>query len=132
MTDLELLRSRIAGYAGYADEEARHQVDRQIRAYLGEALSDARERLRPAGSLGEQLDGLLLRCEFVDQRVIRAADHARFSPEVLARVYAADRGIVEVADRVRAAAPAELAPLLDEAARLLDERFGALAEAPTP
>lgn len=133
MTDLEFLQSRIAGYADYADADARHQVDKQIRAWLGEALSDARDRLQPTGALAEQLDGLVLRCEFSDQRVIRAADHARFDQPLIDRVHQLDRGILDVADRLRAVADlAQLATALDDAARLLDERFGAIAEAPTP
>jgi hypothetical protein len=131
MTDLEYLRSRIPGYADYADEGARHEVDKQIRAYLGEALAAARDRLNPAGALMERLDGLILRCEFSDQRVIRAADHARFGPDLIDRVHQLDREIAECADAVRAAATADdLATALDTAARLLDERFGAIADAP--
>jgi len=131
MTDLELLRSRIPGYADYAGADARHQVDKQMRAWLGEALSAARDRLRPDGALAERLEGLLLRCEFSDQRVIRAADHARFDAALVDHVHALDRRIVEVGDRIRAAAsPDELATALDDAARVLDERFGAIADAP--
>jgi hypothetical protein len=131
MTDLELLQSRIPGYADYAGADSRHQVDKQIRAWLGEALSAARDRLRPEGALMERLDGLLLRCEFSDQRVIRAADLARFDADLVDHVHALDRRIVEVGDRIRATAtPDELATALDDAARVLDERFGAIADAP--
>jgi len=132
MTDLELLRARIPGYADYADPAARHQVDKQIRAWLGEALTEARDRLKPDGALAERLDGLLLRCEFSDQRVIRAADHARFDQELVDHVHALDRRIVETGDAVRAASSLdELATALDEAARVMDERFGAIADAPS-
>ena len=132
MADLEFLQGRIAGYADYGDGAARHHVDKQMRAYLGEALAAVRERLRPTGPLGEQIEGLILRCEFSDQRVIHAADHARFGREQIDRIHALDRQIVETADRVREITSAEeLGPLLDEAARALDERFGALsAESP--
>jgi hypothetical protein len=131
MTDLELLQGRIPGYADYANAEARHQVDKQIRAWLGEAISAARDRLSPTGSAAERLDGLLLRCEFSDLRVIRAADYARFDAELVDHVHALDRRIVEVADRIRAAGSLdELATGLDDAARVLDERFGAIADAP--
>jgi hypothetical protein len=131
MTDLELLQARIPGYADYADPDARHQVDKQTRAWLGEAISDARDRLQPTGALAERLDGLLLRCEFSDQRVIRAADHARFDRELVDHVHALDRRIVEVGDAIRAAASLDaLATGMDDAARVLDERFGALADAP--
>ena len=132
MTDLELLRARLPGYADYADESARHEVDKQIRAVLGEALAAARDRLKPAGALGERLDGLLLRCEFADPRVIRAADHARFGASLVERVHALDREILECADRIRATATAdELTTELDAAARYLDERFGAISDAPS-
>jgi hypothetical protein len=133
MTDLEYLRSRVPGYADYADADARHEVDKQIRAWLGEALSEVRERLEPSGALAERLDGLILRCEFSDQRVIRAADHARFDSGLVDRVHALDREIVAVADRIReVTSNDDLSAVLDDAARLLDERFGAIAEAPTP
>jgi AraC-like DNA-binding protein len=132
MTDLEFIRQRIAGYADYADTDARHQVDKQIRAYLGEALSEARDRLQPTAALAERLDGLILRCEFSDQRVIKAADHAYFGQALVDRIHELDREIVECADRVRAAPTVEaLATELDAAARYLDERFGALADAPS-
>jgi len=125
MTDLEFIRQHIPTYADYADESARHQVDKQIRAWLGEALSDARSRLKPAESLSDRLDGMILRCEFSDQRVIRAADHARFDQQLIDRVHQLDR-------RVRAATNEDgLSAALDEVARLLDERFGAIADAPS-
>jgi hypothetical protein len=133
MTDLEYLRSRVPGYADYANADARHDVDKQIRAWLGEALSEVRERLRPSGALAERLDALVLRCEFSDQRVIRAADHATFGSGLVDRVHALDRAIVDVADRIREVKSTDdLSAVLDDAARLLDERFGAIAEAPTP
>ncbi|MEA2663921.1 MAG: hypothetical protein QOI11_865 [Candidatus Eremiobacteraeota bacterium] len=131
MSDLDALRARIAGYADYGDEPARQQVDKQIRAYLGEALAAARDRLRPAGPLAEQIDGLLLRCEFSDQRAIRAASHARYERTVLDRLHRLDRELAEAADRLRTVSAPGLGPALDDAARLLDERLGALAEAPT-
>jgi len=131
MSALEELQARIPGYADYASEDSRHEVDKQIRAYLGEALSVVRERLKPTGPLGDQLEGLILRCEFSDQRAIRAADHARFEPPVLDHVHALDLALVNVAERIRGTKTVEeLGTELDEAARLLDERLGVLSEAP--
>ena len=49
MTDREVLQSRIPGYADYADDTARHEVDKQMRAFLGEALAAARDRVKPEG-----------------------------------------------------------------------------------
>jgi len=132
MTDLEIIRQRIQDYADYANTDARHQVDKQVRAYLGEALSEARDRLKPAEALAERLDGLILRCEFSDQRVIKASDHASFGPALVDRVHELDRELVECSDRIRAAKTLdELAAELDLAARYLDERFGAIADAPS-
>jgi hypothetical protein len=132
MSDLEFLRSRIPEYADYATEDARHQVDKQVRAMLGEALTAARERCSLGGALLEQLDGLVLRCEFSDYRVLRVAEHARFTSQLLERVHTLDRHIVETAEIVRAITPCEgLGDAFDRAARLLDERSGALAEAPS-
>ena len=133
MTDLERIRARIPGYADYGNGDARHTVDKQIRAWLGEALSAARDRIGPSGPLAERLDGLILRCEFSDQRVIRAADHARFDATLIDRVHALDALLVDVADRLRQVPDADrLGDALDEAARVLDERFGAIADAPSP
>ena len=132
MTDLEFLLAKVPGYADYGDEDHRHLVDPQMRSYLGEALSAVRDRLKPAGEAAEQLDGLMLRCEFSDQRVMRAADHALFGTALVDRIHALDRRLVEVADTIRATAAAgELQPLLDAAARTMDERFGAIADAPS-
>ncbi len=133
MTDLEKLRARIPSYADYTSEDARHEVDKQIRAYLGEALSIVREQLRPKGPVGDQLEGLILRCEFSDPRVIRAADHASYVQPLLDHVHALDLALVNVAERIREAKTVEeLGAELDEAARLLDERFGVLSEVPQP
>jgi hypothetical protein len=132
MGDLDFLRSRIPDYADYATEVARNQVDKQIRATLGEALTAAREHCSPQGAVLEQLDGLVLRCEFSDYRVLRVAEHAYFSPELLERVHWLDRRIVETAETVRAITSCDdLTEAFDAAARLLDERSGALAEAPS-
>jgi len=129
MTDLEAIKARITEYAGYDSVDARHEVDKQVRAWLGEALSVARVRLAPAGAVAERLDGLILRCEFSDQRVVRAADHALFDQALLDRVHALDRELLDIADRLRTLDETKLGVALDDAARVLDERYGALADA---
>ena len=132
MTDLAFIQERIPAYADYGNLDARHQVDKQIRAWLGEALSDARDRLKPGEAVGDRLEGVILRCEFSDQRVIRAADHARFDEHLITRVHELDRALVENGERVRAlTAVDDLSGALDDIARLLDERFGAIADAPS-
>jgi hypothetical protein len=133
MVSLEFVRSRIPAYAGYANWDARHLVDRQIRAYLGEALAAAGDRLRPSGVLADHLDGLLVRCQFADQRGIRALEHAHFDEALLERVHAFDRAVVEAAERLDAATEAEaLGTALSGAGRALDRRSGALVNAAPP
>lgn len=132
MTDLDYLRDKVPGYADYGDHTARHRVDQQVRALVGEALAGARERLRPSGELGEHLDRLVVRCEFSDQRLVRAEDHGVFSDGLVDRVHALDRAIVDCAGRIVAAATGdELRVALAEAGPLLDQRFGAIIEAPS-
>ena len=132
MGDLEYVQSRITGYADYTNTDARHHVDKQMRAFLGEALAEARERLAPSGPTLERIDGLILRCEFSDQRVIRATDHAKFEAALVERIHALDVELVHCADKIRAVTAADaLMPALDDAARCLDERFGAIADAPS-
>lgn len=131
MTDLAFLQARIAGYADYSDRDARHQVDKQVRAFLGEALAGVRGRFALPEALLERLDGMMMRCEFSDQRVIRAADHATFDQRLIDRVHQVDREIVECAERLRALDTIDTLPAeLDIAARCFDERFGAIVDAP--
>ena len=100
MDDLEYIRERIPAYADYPDEEARHLVDMQVRAWVGEALARMRERLGtlPQG-LAERLDALMLQCEFTDQRFTRSIDHARLSEDEVDHLHVVDRQLVEAADR---------------------------------
>ena len=130
MSDLDFLRAHVPGYADYADDHARHDVDKQMRALTGEALAAARERLGPSGPLLERLDGLVFRCEFSDQRLIRAADHADFDGPLIDRVHELDRCLVEAAARLGEVSGDGLGAALDEIARIFDERFGAIADAP--
>jgi len=133
MTDLAFLQARISGYADYSDRDARHQVDKQVRAFLGEALAGVRSRFNVTDALLERLDGMMMRCEFSDQRVIRAADHASFDQRLIDRVHEVDREIVECAERLRELGSIEALPAeLDTAARCFDERFGAIVDAPGP
>ena len=77
MEGLVFLRERIPAYADYGDEDARHLVDKQVRAYVGEALSGLRERLEKelAGAVAELLDRTLLMCEFSNQQLMRAGGY---------------------------------------------------------
>lgn len=131
MDDLAFLRERIAAYADYHDQDARHLVDQQIRAWVGKALSRLRETLAPVGPLGERLDAVIFHCEFGDQRVIRASDDAEFSDDtVLESIRALDRRLVESAEHARSVTAEKLADFLSEIESLFEQRFCAIASAP--
>jgi len=127
MDDLASLQERIKTYADYADEDSRTLADQQVRAYVGECLWALRDRLAPDGAPGEQLEALLFRCEFTDQRVIRAIDHLKeLESAVLGRVRGLDRSLVDAADRSTSIEAAELAAYLTELGTLFDARATAL------
>jgi hypothetical protein len=99
--DLEAIRRLVPAYADYTDEEARHLADTQVRAWVGEALSRARERIGAAfdARLGDQFDELLLLCEFTDQVLMRTLNHLTLDAVARASVHAADRALFDAATR---------------------------------
>jgi hypothetical protein len=94
--DFEFLRTRLPGYLGYADEEARHDSDMRVRAFVGERLSDARDRL---GDLDDAtrtlLDAVMLRCMFTDQVFVKKFEHAELGEAMLAALVRSDRSLVD-------------------------------------
>jgi hypothetical protein len=134
MDDLTFLRSRIVGYADYRDQDARHLVDKQVRAYVGEAVARLSERLLPTGEAGEMIENVLMRCEFSDQRVIRAADHGSFVSDTLVdQIHEIDRALVEAADRAPEIDSSGLAGFSNDVCGLFDRRYGTISSAvPAP
>ena len=100
MDDLGYLRSRIPAYADYDDEDGRHLVDKQVRAYVGEALSLLGTRL---GELPDQLaaglEKLVLMCEFTDQALMHVMDHAHFINGEVEHLHEVDHELISAADR---------------------------------
>ena len=124
MTDLEYLQARVPGFAGYADEESRHEADRRVRAIVGAALADAQARLvdRLAGDVSTSLEALIFRCEFPDQRYVTELDHRHLEEQQLATLARIDRALVEQAESVSSAGPAEITALVSEIDLQLDHR----------
>ncbi|MBV8074499.1 MAG: hypothetical protein JO140_03640 [Candidatus Eremiobacteraeota bacterium] len=103
MKDLEYLHERIPAYADYAEEDDRHLVDKQVRAYVGEALSTLRERLGTiAGGLEDRLEQVLMMCEFTNQQLMHVMDHAHFSGDEVELLHHVDHELIEIADRAAA------------------------------
>jgi hypothetical protein len=131
MDDLSFLRGRIASYADYAHRDERHLVDKQVRAWVGEAIAAARERLQPTGPAGELADRVIFRCEFSDQAVIRASDHGSFADApTVDRIHALDRALVEAADGAAAVDADGFGALLARLDGLLDERATFIGSTP--
>src|SRR5579862_3037503 len=97
MQELEYLRSRIPAYADYTDEDARHLVDKQVRAYVGEALSRLRERLGPAldAARAERLEDVLLKCEFTNQQFVHKMDHSVLSDDEVEHLHEVDHELIQ-------------------------------------
>ncbi|MGH7729167.1 MAG: hypothetical protein ACREM2_10335 [Vulcanimicrobiaceae bacterium] len=123
-TDLAFLRERVVGYAGYGDEAARHASDKRVRAFVGEALADVQAASEAAldGPTQDALSATLLRCEFGDMQFIRRLDHAALDARESDALVRADRGLVELAERARGAAPADLPAIVAGIRTLFDRR----------
>jgi len=111
--NLTFLTDTIAGYGPYGDEETRHATDDRVRAYVGEALAKfrgANEKQLDAGTLAT-LDAVIIQCQFADQAFVVRLQHAELSDETIGRMVEIDRRLIELADRVAPASPAEIVVL---------------------
>jgi hypothetical protein len=118
------LKSAVAGFRGYTDDEGRRGSDQRVRSLLGEALATLRARLNgnwdPA--LSERYDAVLLRCQFADQRHVAAVDRRKIRGADLTLLALADRALVESALGLAALDAAGLPARLEEITVLLDRR----------
>jgi len=129
MDDLAFIKSRIAAFAGYADEAARYLSDRQVRAFVGETLGMLHERLE--GKLDEglsaPLERILLRCEFSDPKFITALQRRSLSGDDVQRLHAADRELIEsaitLAQTSLGMTPGDLVERMGELEALFDRRY---------
>ena len=128
MDGLSFLRERIPAYADYGDEDARHLVDKQVRAYVGEALSLVRERLSTdiAGTVAEQLEKTLLMCEFSNQQLMHMLDHTTLSTVEIEELHEVDHELIQTADRANAIEASKLDAYLSELTSLFARRAQAV------
>jgi hypothetical protein len=123
MDDLEFLRARLPGYRDYESEDARHDSDMRVRAFLGERLSEVQSRDAELDTATRNLlDASVLRCAFTDQAFVKKFEHANLDAATLAALLHADRALVELGERLATCAPGDLGALLGEIAHALDER----------
>ena len=119
--DLDFVRSHIKDYPAYDDERERHDSDLRVRAFVGERLSAARERLGSAldEATIETFDDVLMRCMFSDQVFVRKFEHARLDASMTAALVRSDRMLIEFGEAAVTAAAATFHDLLVE----IDKQF---------
>jgi hypothetical protein len=124
MDDIEFLKAHIPGFEGYAEGLARHHSDQRVRAWVGSELADVQIRLD--GALGPDaasaLESAILRSQFPDQTFTTRLDVADVTAEEEQRLAAVDRRLVELADRAKTAAAADLPAILRDVDAAFDLR----------
>jgi hypothetical protein len=129
MDDLDFLQAHVPEFAGYADEENRHQTDRRVRAVVGSTLAEVLARLgdRLDAANSDALEALIFRCEFPDQKYVTEMDHAQVNEQTLKQLGRIDRALVELAESARGAGPTEMPAIVAEIDAQLDRRDAPLA-----
>ena len=121
--DLAFVAAHIANYRGYDDEQHRHDSDMRVRAYVGEALTNAQTRLGAtfAPATKNALEAVLYRCMFTDQAFTRKFDHAEVDTQMASALVHSDRLLIDYADDARNVSADDLPALL----HAIDEQFDA-------
>jgi hypothetical protein len=90
MEQLEALRAKIDAFPGYADDMDRRRSDELVRAYVGERLAAMQERLAPQGTLGDQLEDLVIRTGFTNLAAFRPFEYVELSDASVAAMAKVD------------------------------------------
>lgn len=127
MDALERIRSFIDGFAGYAEPDHRKISDEQIRAFVGEALTElpAVDVDNLTADERSHYDRVLLRCEFINQDVFHVFD-SNPTPERVQATMLADIVVVEVAAALKAVESAGFNGLLIRLNEAFDGREAAM------
>lgn len=114
--DLTFVKSRLADYVAYNDEDARHASDARVRAYLGVALAAARDRIDGAmpAATREALERTILRCAFGSQTFVRHLEHADLPAATVAALIASDRRLIQYAELAREVASSGVPSLVGD------------------
>ena len=124
--DFAYVRDRLPGYVPYGDEDALHDNDMRVRAYVGERLTSAQARVGALDApLQATLDDVLMRCMFTDQVFVKNFEHAKLDGPLGAALVRSDRRLVtlgERADAIDSANESRFSGLLDEIGNQLAAR----------
>jgi len=114
--DRTVLQDRLTGYGDYADGDQRANNEERVRAFVGERLSETRDRLEKElnETTARALEAAILHCQFGDMRYIRCLQDARLDAATVAALEKIDRRLVDAAERVCDASGGELQPLIEE------------------
>jgi len=125
------LKTKIDGFPGYGDDEAREKSDELVRSYLGERLAELQQRLEPLdASLNDRLGDLLMRTVFTNQAVHKLYDGGSTDVDLDA-VARADEQTIALADQASSIDSAELGAYLISVSKILDEREAAMSGRPS-
>jgi hypothetical protein len=122
--DLEFLKQTVPEFKGYREDTDRHDTDRRVRALLGGALAEMRDRLGgnfPVDA-SPALDDAIWRCEFPDQTFTMHLDNAEVDDALAARLAAGDRVLVELSQRAPSLEPNDVAAFLHEVIEAFERR----------
>jgi hypothetical protein len=121
---LVAIRAVIPDYPGYGDEASRLMSDRQVRAWVGSCLASARERLAVSlpPELLANLDDIIFRCQFPDQRFVARIEHARMPAATIELLMEHDRALIADGQRACDVDAAGLPGLLQAVTDSFDRR----------
>jgi len=125
------LESKIPGFPGYGDADARRLSDEEVRACLGEALAVLGDRLGPVGALAERYESTLLRAEFINQAAFHVYESATLDDARTAAMATADLAAVALADRAGAVDANSFSAYLDSVNAAFDERERLMEASPS-
>ncbi len=116
MDDHAALVERLEGYTGYADADTRALDEERVRAFVGERLALARERLGKEldEATTRRLEAAIYECQFANMLSVRQLLDARLDDPTRIALEHADRGMVTAGERIAAVPAGELGALLDE------------------
>lgn len=122
--DLAYVRARVPGYGAYADEASRHDSDMRVRAFVGEHLAAARQRLDPLdAAVASALDAVQMRCMFTDQAFVKKFEHAQLNASMEAGLVRADRSALALGERLETCTTSELPDVVRAIGEQLDYRL---------
>ncbi|GAC1502337.1 MAG: hypothetical protein NVS1B14_07070 [Vulcanimicrobiaceae bacterium] len=128
------VKARIPGFAGYADEVARRAADEQIRAVVGEAVAELRDRYPDAftGDVAQAYDAAILRCQFMNQQAFKSFEYQSLDDAAKTQITRADQALLRAAGEAQKVRAEDLRAYLQSVQTAFDARDAALSARSRP